>query len=62
MILKDDARRAVFQALQAKKQEKITHPFLGEEIAIGYFPMCKPCYWLGICVGIWQNIHRFLMR
>ena len=31
--LKAEARKLLFQALQAKKQEKIVHPFLGEEAA-----------------------------
>ncbi|WP_257326472.1 type I-C CRISPR-associated endonuclease Cas1c [Pseudoalteromonas rhizosphaerae] len=36
--LKDDARRLVFQAYQTKKQEEITHPFLGEKIQVGLLP------------------------
>lgn len=36
--LKVDARKLLFQALQAKKQEKIVHPFLGEEVEIGLLP------------------------
>ena len=36
--LKADARKLLFQALQAKKQEKIVHPFLDEEVEIGLLP------------------------
>ena len=36
--LKDDSRKHLFQALQAKKQEKIIHPYLQEEIEIGLLP------------------------
>lgn len=36
--LKDDARKLLLQSLQAKKQEKILHPFLNEEIEIGLLP------------------------
>lgn len=36
--LKPETRKLLFQALQAKKQEKIVHPFLGEEVEIGLLP------------------------
>lgn len=36
--LKAEARKLLFQALQAKKQEKIVHPFFGEEVEIGLLP------------------------
>ena len=36
--LKAEARKLLFQALQTKKQEKIVHPFLGEEVEIGLLP------------------------
>ncbi|TYA25673.1 type I-C CRISPR-associated endonuclease Cas1 [Aggregatibacter actinomycetemcomitans] len=38
VTLKSEARKLLFQALQAKKQEKIVHPFLGEEVEIGLLP------------------------
>ncbi|EHK89935.1 type I-C CRISPR-associated endonuclease Cas1c [Aggregatibacter actinomycetemcomitans] len=38
VTLKPEARKLLFQALQAKKQEKIVHPFLGEEVEIGLLP------------------------
>jgi CRISPR-associated protein Cas1 len=36
--LKDDARKLLLKSLQEKKQEKINHPFLNEEIEIGLLP------------------------
>lgn len=38
VYLKDDARRALLQLWQAKKQEEIIHPFLKEKINIGLLP------------------------
>ncbi|AUI65275.1 MULTISPECIES: type I-C CRISPR-associated endonuclease Cas1c [Glaesserella] len=36
--LKPETRKLLFQTLQAKKQEKIIHPFLQEEVEIGLLP------------------------
>lgn len=36
--IKTDARKLIFQTLQSKKQEKIMHPFLQEEVEIGLLP------------------------
>ena len=36
--MKDDTRKLLLQSLQEKKQEKIMHPFLKEEIEIGLLP------------------------
>ena len=38
VTMKDDARKLVLQAWQAKKQEEITHPFLKEKMPIGLLP------------------------
>ncbi|MCI4180203.1 CRISPR-associated endonuclease Cas1, partial [Dickeya dianthicola] len=38
VTLKDEARKRVLQAWQARKQEEITHPFLNEKVAIGLLP------------------------
>ncbi len=38
VIMTDDARKKFLTAWQNKKQEKITHPFLGEKIAWGLVP------------------------
>ena len=36
--IKPNARKLLFQALQGKKQEKIIHPYLQEEVEIGLLP------------------------
>lgn len=36
--LKDDARKALFAAIQQRKQEEILHPFLNEKVEIGLLP------------------------
>lgn len=36
--MKDDARKALFAAIQQRKQEEIMHPFLNEKIEIGLLP------------------------
>lgn len=38
VIMTDDARKKFLKAWQDKKQEKITHPFLGEKISWGLVP------------------------
>ena len=38
VIMKEDTRRLLLQSWQAKKQEEITHPFLGEKVAVGLLP------------------------
>jgi len=36
--MKDNARKMVLQTWQKKKQEVVTHPFLGEKVTIGLLP------------------------
>ncbi len=38
IIMDDTTRKAVLVAYQKRKQEEITHPFLGEKVAIGLLP------------------------
>ncbi|HBC26653.1 MAG TPA: subtype I-C CRISPR-associated endonuclease Cas1, partial [Ruminococcaceae bacterium] len=38
VLMDDDTRRTVLTAWQKKKQEKITHPLLGEKIEWGLVP------------------------
>lgn len=38
VIITEDARKAFLKAWQQKKQEKITHPYLGEKISWGLVP------------------------
>jgi CRISPR-associated protein Cas1 len=36
--MSDEARKALLTAYQKRKQEEITHPFLGEKMTIGLLP------------------------
>ena len=38
VLLKDDPRKTVLAAYQQRKQDTITHPFLGEKITLGILP------------------------
>lgn len=38
VIMTDDARKRILSAWQTRKQEKITHPYLGEKISWGLVP------------------------
>ncbi|SDZ39485.1 CRISPR-associated protein, Cas1 family [Evansella caseinilytica] len=38
VLMTDDARKSFLKAWQTKKQEKITHPYLGEKISWGLVP------------------------
>jgi CRISPR-associated protein Cas1 len=38
VIMQDEARKKFLTAWQNKKQEKITHPYLGEKISWGLVP------------------------
>lgn len=38
VTIKEEARKLIFQAYQAKKQEEIMHPFLKEKVQIGLLP------------------------
>lgn len=41
VLLKDEARRKFLMEWQARKQEKIQHPYLGEKINWGLVPFCQ---------------------
>ncbi|MEJ8304448.1 type I-C CRISPR-associated endonuclease Cas1c [Saccharibacillus sacchari] len=41
VLLKDDARKEVLAAWQKRKQEEITHPYLGEKIPLGLLPYAQ---------------------
>jgi CRISPR-associated protein Cas1 len=41
VYLDDEGRKAVLTAYQAKKQEELSHPFLGEKLAIGLLPFVQ---------------------
>ncbi len=41
VVMDDDTRKAIISAWQAKKQEKITHPFLDEKLEWGLVPYAQ---------------------
>ncbi|KYK95300.1 type I-C CRISPR-associated endonuclease Cas1c [Aggregatibacter actinomycetemcomitans] len=59
---KPEARKLLFQALQAKKQEKIVHPFLGEEVEIGLLPYIQAMLLSRHLRGDLAEYPPFLMR
>ena len=60
--LKAEARKLLFQSLQAKKQEKIVHPFLGEEVEIGLLPYIQAMLLTRHLRGDLAEYPPFLMR
>ncbi|HEZ6039323.1 TPA: type I-C CRISPR-associated endonuclease Cas1c [Neisseria lactamica] len=60
--LKADARKLLFRSLQAKKQEKIIHPFLGEEVEIGLLPYIQAMLLARHLRGDLAAYPPFLMR
>ena len=60
--LKTEARKVLFQALQAKKQEKIVHPFLQEEVEIGLLPYIQAMMLARHLRGDLAEYPPFLMR
>lgn len=41
VIMKDKVKKEIIAAWQKRKQEEITHPFLGEKIAVGLIPYAQ---------------------
>lgn len=62
VTLKPEARKLLFQTLQAKKQEKITHPFLNEEVEIGLLPYIQAMLLARHLRGDLAEYPPFLMR
>jgi CRISPR-associated endonuclease cas1, DVULG subtype len=60
--LKDDARKSLFQALQSKKQEKIMHPYLQEEVEIGLLPYIQSLLLARHLRGDLEQYPPFLIR
>ena len=60
--IKADARKLIFQTLQNKKQEKIVHPFLQEEVAIGLLPHIQAMLLTRHLRGDLAEYPPFLMR
>ncbi|MBN6070593.1 type I-C CRISPR-associated endonuclease Cas1 [Aggregatibacter actinomycetemcomitans] len=62
VTLKPEARKLLFQALQTKKQEKIVHPLLGEEVEIGLLPYIQAMLLSRHLRGDLAEYPPFLMR
>ena len=62
VALKPDVRKLLFQTLQAKKQEKIKHPFLDEEVEIGLLPYIQAMLLARHLRGDLAEYPPFLMR
>lgn len=62
VTLKPEARKLLFQTLQAKKQEKIIHPFLEEEVEIGLLPYIQAMLLARHLRGDLAEYPPFLMR
>ncbi len=58
VLLSEAGRKAVVAAWQKRKQETITHPFLGEKIPVGLIPTLRHSCWHVYCGGRWMNIRR----
>ncbi|AHG75928.1 CRISPR-associated protein Cas1 [Mannheimia varigena USDA-ARS-USMARC-1296] len=62
VTLKPEERKLIFQTLQAKKQEKIIHPFLEEEVEIGSLPYIQSMLLARHLRGDLAEYPPFLMR
>uniref|UniRef100_UPI00258914A7 CRISPR-associated endonuclease Cas1 n=1 Tax=Rodentibacter caecimuris TaxID=1796644 RepID=UPI00258914A7 len=60
--IKPEARKLMFQTLQAKKQEKIVHPFLQEEVVVGLLPHIQAMLLARHLRGDLAEYPPFLMR
>ncbi|OOF80151.1 type I-C CRISPR-associated endonuclease Cas1c [Rodentibacter caecimuris] len=60
--IKPEARKLLFQTLQAKKQEKIVHPFLQEEVVVGLLPHIQAMLLARHLRGDLAEYPPFLMR
>ncbi|WP_037586642.1 type I-C CRISPR-associated endonuclease Cas1c [Stenoxybacter acetivorans] len=60
--IKDDTRKLLFKALHERKQEKIQHPFLGEEVEIGLLPHIQAMLLSRHLRGDLAEYPPFLMR
>ncbi len=60
--MKPELRKLIFQTLQLKKQEKIIHPFLQEEVEIGLLPYIQAMLLARHLRGDLAEYPPFLMR
>ncbi|TDQ57412.1 CRISPR-associated Cas1 family protein [Mesocricetibacter intestinalis] len=60
--MKEDVRKLLFRTLQEKKQEKVRHPFLDEEVEIGLLPYIQAMLLARHLRGDLAEYPPFLMR
>ena len=60
--IEPETRKLLFQSLQRKKQEKIIHPFLQEEVEIGLLPHIQAMLLARHLRGDLSEYPPFLMR
>jgi CRISPR-associated protein Cas1 len=62
VIMNDDTRKNIIAAWQRRKQEEITHPFLGEKIPIGLIPYTQALLLARYLRGDLEAYPPFLMK
>ncbi|HNW73213.1 MAG: type I-C CRISPR-associated endonuclease Cas1c [Bacteroidales bacterium] len=62
VIMKDDTRKELITAWQKRKQEKIVHPFLHEEIPIGLLPYVQALLFARYLRGDLNNYPVFIVK
>jgi CRISPR-associated protein Cas1 len=62
VIMTDDTRKEIITAWQKRKQEKILHPFLLEEIPVGLLPYSQALLFARHLRGDLDNYPVFVMK
>ena len=62
VTIKPEARKVIFENFQAKKQEKIIHPFLKEEVEVGLLPYIQAMLLARHLRGDLAHYPAFLLR
>ena len=60
--MSDEARKTVLEAYQKRKQEEITHPFLGEKMTVGLLPHIQAQLLARYIRGDMEEYPPFYMR
>ncbi|MDP2735491.1 MAG: CRISPR-associated endonuclease Cas1, partial [bacterium] len=62
VVMDDETRKEVIVAYQNRKQEEITHPFLGEKVALGLLPYAQALLLARFMRGDMDGYPPFLWR
>ncbi len=62
VIMKDDTRKELITAWQKRKQEKIIHPYLQEEIPVGLLPYAQALLFARYMRGDLKNYPVFIVK